>query len=282
MTNTRCSDISREAGESLAATATTAERWLLVEVPGSWPRDVSAGGPLPPPAQAVVTAWLERTPSSRLHFIRRPGRAATGSLAFVIHAAESTTEVRRIELDHPCDLAGVDLERDGDVTAQPLVLVCGHGARDACCALRGVAVYGALVTSLDEDELWISSHQGGHRFAANVLVLPAGLQFGRVEPDEAALVVARALAGEIELDRYRGRTCYSPAAQAAERAVREMLELEGAADLRLTGIEGSQVRFRGRDGAKYEATVEETVGPSVPASCGVESAPQKGFSARIA
>jgi len=282
VTDTRCSEISRDAGESLAATATTAERWLLVEVPGSWPRDVSAEGALPPPAQHVVTAWLERTPSSRLHFIRRPGRAAAGSLAFVIHAAESTTEVRRIELDHPGDIAGVDLERDGDVTAQQLVLVCGHGTRDACCALRGMAVYGALAASLDDDELWISSHQGGHRFAANVLVLPTGLQFGRIEPDEAAVVVARALAGEIELDRYRGRTCYAPATQAAEREVREMLELKRAADLRLAGIEGARVRFRRMDGAEYEVTVEETVGPSVPASCGVESQPQRAFSARIA
>ncbi len=282
MTDARCSDISREAGESLAATATTAERWLLVEVPGSWPRDVSAGGALRPPAQDVVTAWLERTPSSRLHFIRRPGRAATRSLAFVIHAAESTTEVRRIELDHRGDIADVDLDRDGDVTAQQLVLVCGHGTRDACCALRGMAVYGALAMKLDGEELWVSSHQGGHRFAANVLVLPAGLQFGRVEPDEAALVVARALAGEIELGRYRGRTCYLPAAQAAERAVREMLGLEGAEDVRLTGTDGPRVRFCGRDGAEYEATVEETVGPSVPASCGVESEPQKAFSAQIA
>jgi len=61
-----------------------------------------------------------------------------------------------------------------------------------------------------------------------------------------------------------------------------MLELEGVADLRLTGIEGSQVRFRRWDGVEYAATVEETVGPSVPASCGVESEPQKAFSARIA
>jgi hypothetical protein len=282
VSDTRCSEISRDAGESLAATATTAQRWLLVEVPGSWPRDVSGDGALPPPAQHVVTTWLERTPSSRLLFIRRPGRTITGSLAFVIHASESTTEVRRIELDHPGALAGVDFERDGDVTAQQLVLVCGHGTRDACCALRGVAVYGALAARLDDEELWVSSHQGGHRFAANVLVLPAGLQFGRIEPDEAQLVVARALAGRIELDRYRGRTCYVPATQAAERAVREMLELDGASDLRLTGVEGSQVRFRRWDGAEYAATVEETVGPSVPARCGVESEPQKSFNARIA
>lgn len=282
MTSGRCSEMSLEAGESLAATATTAEHWLLVEVPGSWPREVSADGVLPAPAHEAVTRWQERTPSSRLLFIRRPGRAAGRSLAFMIHASETTTDVRRIELAAPADLADVDLERDGDRVDRQLVLVCGHGSRDTCCALRGVAVYGALAEVLDDDtELWVSSHQGGHRFAANVLVLPAGLQFGRIEPGEAAFVVRDALSGRIELDRYRGRTCYPSAAQAAERVVREKRGLEHVADLQLVGIETAAVRLRGQDGSEYDVAVDEIVGPSVPASCGVEPEPQKGFSARI-
>ena len=283
MTSARCSDLSLEAGESLAATATTAEHWLLVEAPGNWPRDVSVDGPLPAPAHQAVTAWLERTPGSRLLFIRRPGRAAARSLAFVVRAAESTAAVRRIELEQLDDLVQVNFESDGDRTDQQLVLVCGHGTRDTCCALRGVAVYGALAAKMaGHEELWISSHQGGHRFAANVLVLPTGLQFGRVDPAEAPLGVARALAGRIELERYRGRTCYAPRAQAAERVLREAKELEGASDLRLVAVEDGLVRFRGWDGSTYAATVDDVVGPSVPASCGVEPEPQKTFSARLA
>lgn len=282
MTLGRCSDLSLEAGESLAATATTAEHWLLIEVPGNWPRDVSADGALPTHARDAVTAWLARTPGSRLLFIRRPGRPATRSLAFVVHASESTTGVRRIELEDPGDLGSLDFDRDGDWTDRQLVLVCGHGARDACCARRGVAVYGALAAKLGhEEELWISSHQGGHRFAANVLVLPAGLQFGRVEPDEATLVVARALSGRIELDRYRGRTSYPPAAQAAERAAREVLGLGEVADLSLAAVAGQLVRFRLRNGSECKAMVDEIVGPSVPVSCGLEPEPQEAFAARL-
>jgi hypothetical protein len=277
----RCSDISLDAGESLAATATTAEHWLLVEVPGSWPRDVSVVGALPEPAHEAVATWLEQKPTSRLLFIRRPGGSALRSLVFVIHAAESTAAVRRIELEHPTDLALVDLGSDGECTDRQLVLVCGHGSRDACCALRGTAVYGALAGRLGNEEVWISSHQGGHRFAPNVLVLPAGLQFGRVGPDEAAFVVARALAGRIELDRYRGRTCYASTVQAAEQSVREARELDGVADLRLAGVEGALVRFRGCDATEHAALVEEIVGPRVPASCGADPEAQKTFSAQI-
>ena len=281
MSGERCSEISLDAHESIVATATTAERWLLVEVPGSWPRDVSALGALPTTAAGAVAAWLEQTPGSRLLFIRRPGRSSAQSLVFVIRAAESSVEVRRIELEDTDELADVDLARDGDRTDQQLVLVCAHGSRDTCCALRGTAVYGALAERLGDEELWVSSHQGGHRFAANVLVLPSGLQFGRVEPDEAVSVVARALQGRIELDRYRGRTCYASMVQAAEWAVREARELGGVESLRLTGVEGPVVRFRGRDGLEHAAQVEEAIGPSVPASCGAEPAPHAVFSALV-
>ncbi len=281
MNGVRCSERSLAAGESLAGTATTAEHWLLVEVPGTWPRDVSMEGALPAPALEGVRAWLEETAGSRLLFVRRPGISAARSLVFVIRAAESATEVRRIELAEATDLADVDLASDGDVTDRQLVLVCGHGTRDACCALHGTAVYGALAGRLDDEGLWISSHQGGHRFAANVLVLPAGLQFGRVEPGAAADVVARALAGRIVLDHYRGRTCYASPAQAAERAVRAAGALEGVADLRLAEIDGARIRFRSWDGSEHVALVEEVVGARVPASCGAEPENQRALNARI-
>ena len=277
----RCSERSLAAGESLAATATTAESWLLVEVSGPWPRDVSSEGALPEAARQAVFAWLSETPRSRLQFVRRPGRTGDPHVAFVVRAEEETAVTRRLELESQADLAAVDLDRDGDPVDGSLVLVCGHGSRDACCALRGTAVFGALAHSLGEEELWISSHQGGHRFAANILVLPAGLQFGRVEPDEAPFVVARALAGRIELGRYRGRTCYEPAVQAGERAVREAAELDGVSDLRLVGVHGSVVRFRAWDGKEYAADVEEIESPAIPASCGALAEVQKAFSAWI-
>ncbi|OFW75037.1 MAG: hypothetical protein A2Y55_02010 [Actinobacteria bacterium RBG_16_68_12] len=278
----RCSDLSRAAGVPLSASATTAEKWLLLEVPGSWHRDVSSEGGLPAEAHEAVTAWLADTPRSRLQFIRRSGRSSSGrSLAFVVDARENGGNVRRIELADQADLARVDLDTAGEPVDGSLVLVCGHGSRDACCALRGTAVFGALAERLGEEELWISSHQGGHRFAANVLVLPAGMHFGRVEPGEAPFLVARALAGRIELDRYRGRTCFEPIVQAAEQAVREATGLDVVSELELTNVEGSTVRFRSWEGAEHIAIVEEVAGPVAPASCGADPEAQRVLRARV-
>ena len=281
MSAERCSDLSRAAGESLSATATRADHWLLLEARGTWARDVSSGDGLPERARDTVTRWLERTPKSRLLFVRRPRRTSERRLAFVVRAHEAEQAVRRIELAGLDELAACDLDVDGDPADAQLVLVCGHGSRDQCCALRGTAVFGALAGELAEEELWLSSHHGGHRFAANVLVLPSGLHLGRVEPAAAPAIVASALAGAIELACYRGRTCYEPAVQAAERAVREVTGRVGVDDLRLAGADGPLVFFEDADGTVYSARVEEAAGPRVPASCGAEPELQAALSARI-
>lgn len=281
MTDVRCSDLSRAAGETLAATATTAEHWLLVEVRGGWSRDVGSSEALPELAREAASDWLGRTPRSRMLFLRRPSRTAGPSLAFVIHAPEASGSFRRLELDTLDDLGRVDLARDGDSSDRSLVLVCGHGSRDACCALRGTAVFGALAPALAEEELWISSHQGGHRFSANVIVLPRALQFGRVEPDEAVRVVSSALSGAIEIDRYRGRTCHEARVQAAEHAVRLSTGLHRVSDLQLLDVSGATVRFVDASGVEHVVEVEEASGPSVPVSCGTDPKPQPTFAARL-
>lgn len=276
----RCSELSELAGESLGATASTTESWLLVEVPGTWSRDVSGGDGLPEAARRSARAWLERTPSSRLLFIRRPGRSREGrELAFVVHAAATESRVRRLEraqLDRP------DFDESGiDETGSQLVLVCGHGTRDQCCALRGTAVYGALASGLGPEQVWISSHQGGHRFAANILVLPSGVQLGRVSTAEAPAVVAEALAGRIELDHFRGRAMYAPEVQAADIAVRRAFGLDRIDELRLVEATGDTVRFRDATGREHVAIAEQHSGPVVPASCGAEPESQVAFSARV-
>lgn len=278
----RCSDRSRAAGEPLAGTAPTADEWLLLEVGGGWPRDVAGGDGLPDRVRQSVASWLAG-PSRRrkLLYVRRPGRERASTLAFVVRARESSAETRRIEVGTVDELAALDLERAGDVVEAQLVLVCGHGSRDACCARRGSSVFAALADRLGEEELWISSHQGGHRFAANVLVLPAGISLGRVDPDEAPAVVERALAGRIELDRYRGRTSYTAPVQAAEHAVRARAGLDRVSDLRLADAGGSLVRFATSDGRELAATVAEGESPPLPASCGAEPEPQRLFVAQV-
>lgn len=277
----RCSDVSRGVGEPLAATAATTERWLLVEVPGPWPRDVSSGGSLPPPAHESVERWLQDTPRSRLLFIRRPGQPPQRLTVFAVRALEGSAELRVTSIESHEDLADLDLEAGGESVDAQLVLVCGHGSRDRCCALRGTPVLGALTDDFGDGELWISSHHGGHRFAPNVLVFPAGVQLGHVDPDRAPSVVKSFCDGRIVLEHYRGRTYHEAPVQAAEHAIREATALLRLDDLRLEAVAGSRVRFRGGGGEVYDVEVDARPGPVVPASCGAEAAAQPTFAARL-
>jgi hypothetical protein len=109
-------------------------------------------------------------------------------------------------------------------------LVCTNGARDPCCAIRGPAVAQALEHALP-GQVYECSHLGGHRFAANLLVLPDGLCFGRLDVRAAVAVASELEAGLLPLDHLRGRTALAPEQQAAEILVRRELGLTGLGDL---------------------------------------------------
>ncbi len=109
-------------------------------------------------------------------------------------------------------------------------LVCTNGARDQCCAIRGAAVARALGNARP-GAAYESSHLGGHRFAANVLVLPDGLCFGRLDVRAALALVDELDAGRLPLEHFRGRTSLTEEQQAAEIFVRRELALERLDDV---------------------------------------------------
>jgi hypothetical protein len=128
--------------------------------------------------------------------------------------------------------------------------------------------------------LWRSSHQGGHRFAANVLALPAGIQLGRVEPAAAAEVADALADGRIPLRFYRGRSLHAPEVQAADAAVRVELGLESVDDVRLVLHDGPRVVLDTARG-RVEVSVVERDGPLLPPSCGKDVEPTPVLEATV-
>jgi sucrase/ferredoxin-like protein len=116
----------------------------------------------------------------------------------------------------------------------PLFLVCTNGRRDPCCAERGRPLARA-VHRTEGDRMWECSHIGGDRFAGNLVCLPHGLFFGRVEPHEAGDVTRRYRAGSIDLVHFRGRSTHGYPIQAGEAFVRQHRGLTGIDDVRFVG-----------------------------------------------
>ena len=127
-------------------------------------------------------------------------------------------------------LAGGEAPPTGRPVTTPLLLVCAHGRRDVCCARRGVPLARRLARTWPA-EVWETTHVGGHRFAANLVILPHGLYYGPVAGSAAETAIAAYQRGEVMLDRYRGR-----AGQPAEVQRADYLAMEASGDRALTSL----------------------------------------------
>jgi Sucrase/ferredoxin-like len=278
-----CSEVSLENAEPLAGTASRVDHWLLVEYRGLWSHDVLAGSGLSDQVKAHLRAQVAARPRTKLLFVRRTQRRGRPGLAVLWGSSpERGGELFHAEVETYEDLLELDVTASpGDRLGHPFLLVCTHGKHDRCCARYGRPLYQALDEQAEEGWVWQSSHVGGDRFAGNVVVLPEGLYFGRVEPAEAWAVVDEYLAGRIELAHYRGRACYSFAVQAADRAVREATGLTRLDGLELAGQHDSLVRLRA-GGLIYEVEVTEEPGPLTYLTCTSQTLRHpRHFAARI-
>ncbi len=231
----QCALLARELREPLAGTAPEATGWLCIEQPGRWGARTPADSDLPREVVDHLASLTAAQPDIRVQLIRSEGRRrGQPRAAFLAHAGPTRRWLRRVTFGDPRELLDLPLASvtgttpppDGDDHADPLVLVCTHAKRDACCALWGRPVADAL--NAEHPELvWSSSHLGGHRFAGNLVVLPAGLAYGFLQPADALRVVRRHLDGHIDLEHLRGRSGLDRAAQTAEWFVRERTAARG-------------------------------------------------------
>jgi hypothetical protein len=276
----RCSAASADIDEPLAGTASTVRAFLLVEAPGPWGTDVVHDSRVPEEVKQRL-AMLEPAHRVRPLLIRREGRPSAGPtrvFAAYVHTDRPWTETT--ELDDVCDLLDLDLTGVGDGRSpgltpydEQLFLVCTHGKHDACCAERGRPLYAAISAAAPE-HAWEVSHIGGDRFAANVLVLPHGLYYGRIDPAHAEDFARGHLAGQLDLEHLRGRSSYPFSVQAAEVYLRRHLDLTTVAPLPLTdhtrhGAETTAVFSHADD--RWEVRVHTDLGRPRQLTCRASS-----------
>lgn len=254
----RCAAEALARDEPLFATASLVDAWLLIEQPGAWGPEAITDSKLP----AELAVELQRRSAGvRILLIRRRSRSRTGRVYFKAHSGGDRGAPIMVSspLPDPAVLLDVDFAAlaSGEVgpgieIEHPIYLVCTHGRHDICCADRGRPLFRAL-SSARPHRTWEVSHLGGDRFAGNLLVLPRGDYFGRVEPEDAEPLVASYEAGELDLRHYRGRSTLPRLAQAAEYFVRRSDALTGLDDLVLSEYRRSsrhraEVLFQGPDG----------------------------------
>lgn len=272
----RCAAASEARAESGAGSASTVRAFVAVEHPGPWGVRALVDSRLPDPVKTYLRG-VEAQRGVKALLVRRPmggSRTASGVRVLVAHAVggwfESTT-LDRVEDVTDLDLADLTTGRSPglDRVADPAYLVCTHGRHDACCAERG-RPFAASLAALAPEQTWEVSHIGGDRFAANALVLPWGLYYGRLEAPAAARFAQEHANGRLDLDHLRGRSRYAFAVQYAEIELRRRRE-----DTRIEPYLLRSARREGAvtsavlevDGEQWRADVETTPGPAEVLTC---------------
>jgi Sucrase/ferredoxin-like len=218
-----CSTRAREAGESPAATASFGRRWLLLEVAGAWGYSAFRGSPA---LDSALGARIERRAAAdgfRLVAIRRPGRArhadGTRWRWARVDSAPGAESIVWGEAAGPGDYLSAPFDEPGTPSPGIVVAVCAHGRHDQCCATRGRSV-AALLREDDPEAVWECSHIGGDRFAATMLLLPHGINYGWADTVGARQMVREYRAGRVVLAGLRGRSAFGFLEQAAQDAAR--------------------------------------------------------------
>jgi hypothetical protein len=252
----RCAPSAERRGDQLHGSAAPVRRWLLVEQPGAWGRDAVAESNLDSAVAATLAARAAAA-GTRLTLIRRPGRSAPATerrWAYVDAQPGREGVWWGGYSDHRelLDLA-VDRAPGGQRSAEPVYLVCTHGSHDPCCAIRGRTVAAALAAARPA-ATWECSHVGGDRFAANVVVLPHGLYYGHVQPDQAAGLALAYEQGRVVPARLRGRSSLPAPEQAAQHYARRELGEDRLDALALRGVERLSVQ-------RWRVTLDSAEGP---------------------
>jgi hypothetical protein len=261
----------------MLGTASRVRRWMVVEQPGAWGRDALMASKLDRDVAGAIAEQAERH-RVRVLLARSParrGRRATRRV-LLAHSGPERWWLEQLDLpvDEPERLADVDLgllafgepPGLGEPGPASVHLVCTNGRHDPCCADLGRPAVRALATAGSPD-VWESSHVGGDRFAANIVCLPEGIYYGRVEPDAAPGVVAEHRAGRIDLAHYRGRSCLPPAVQAADAFARRHLDERRIAGLTVLSVEPWRddavvVHVQQRGGDAWEVVVGRERAPA--------------------
>lgn len=275
-TPARCSDIPVEP---LPGTAKTGTGFVLLEHPGPWSRDVLDGGTFTPELSSNIKSHLKKS-AMGLQLIRKPGRAGRqldGHTVFLVFSEHAVME--RLTLVSPEQVLDLDLSGPGRNNGQPadypVLLICTHAKRDACCAIKGRPLAVEVAAQFPPECVWEASHTKGHRFAPSMLLMPWNYSFGRLNAQATAAMFTAAQQGQLFLPGNRGRGTFDQQGQVAELAVAEHLINHGTS-LGLAELDVSGTRVSHPDGRSFDVELERQDLDGIISSCGDE--PKAGIS----
>lgn len=245
-----CADLSREQHDPLAGSAAHFERNLLISWPrNKWTRNLRHANDMPDSLAKTLDAIA--ADGRRVNLIHRREQADESHQVFLMPERQRFVVPREVlETFLVAWQSGAPLTAwEGARVAHDLLLCCTHGKKDKCCAKYGYQTYKQLAQTVAAHELpfdvWESSHLGGCRFAASLILLSPVRKYGRITPQQALPFLQAEAQGRRFLPGYRGDSQLTPAQQCAQLAALTFLERRyPTANLTLQDDTGSEHRRR--------------------------------------
>ena len=233
-----CKNLSSSAGEHLYGTVPRVENWFLLEYSDHWERDALESSSVSEEVKTELNKLLQTFEKSRLQLIKSDRSDNSNICFYYINSTEFDPKAYKFTLNSYEDILQLNLRElieKGDIndseTDEKIALVCTHGSYDSCCGKYGVPVYNELQKNV-ELTVWNTTHVGSHRFSANMVMLPEGIYYGRVNTENLGEIISSHLKNEIYLDCFRGRSCYSQPSQVSDYFLRKELKKYGIFDIR--------------------------------------------------
>lgn len=220
--NFYCSNMSISQSEPLFATASYCAAFLLVRHPCPFPEKIKDAF-LPPQWIKRVSDFARRK-NAKLILIRETDHIPLPEVIFVDHFNHRYKRMVVAEADFEFfDFAAAISSTELPWEYDPFLLVCTNGKKDKCCSVKGFPLYLHLLEQ-SPYHVFQCSHVGGDRFAANVLLMPFGIYYGRLVSAETEKLVRSINQREILLNNYRGSAHLNFKKQAVEFFLRRELD----------------------------------------------------------
>jgi len=217
-----CSEISLNSKEQLFGTSPRVHFWILIEYSLKWEEYVLKSINISQSVKSKISELLQSNDYSRLQWIKKNKKGDNNICFYLVESTESNKIVYKKTLNRYEDILGLNSDNIATHSCRsetPLILVCTHDSYDACCGKLGNHLYEEIC---DESifDVWKTTHLGGHRFAPNILFLPDGIYYGRVNKSNFDILKSGFISNRMTFENLRGRSYYDKYSQAADYYLR--------------------------------------------------------------
>lgn len=222
-----CRDISIERGEPLPGSGLAAKRYALLHWPRRhWrvPRTTSCE------MSETLSEAIVKANEAGVHVALVDG----DDIALSFDRKVLPVASQELAAEHLLNIASGGTF-DGEADTRMTILCCTDSKQDPCCAKFGFSTWKTLKEKADPTKFRVlqSTHLGGCRFAATLIVLPARQRYGRLEPQAVPAFLENLSKGIPYLPAYRGSPTLDEARQVAEHAALTYAGDDGATEVTL-------------------------------------------------